>query len=124
MKNKLLIVEDDRDILQLLQVVFDHLDNFEILYAQDGQEALNLAKVINPDVILLDIQLPDSTGYDVCRQIKTSPAMCNTKVLMLSGMTQNSDRLKAQESGADDYITKPFNLDTLLEKVEGLLNGS
>ena len=121
MTKKILIVEDEEDIVELLDAIFSDLVNYEILYAKDGQEALNIARVNNPDIILLDIQLPELTGYEVCKLVKSDPAMSHTKVLMLSGMTQNSDWLKAQEAGADDYIAKPFSSIALLEKVEELL---
>ena len=90
----------------------------------DGEEALRIARVDNPDIILLDIQLPRLNGYEVCKSVKSDPTMSHTKVLMLSGMAQNSDRQKAQEAGADGYIAKPFSSIELLEKVEGLLRSN
>lgn len=122
MNNTILIVEDDKDILQLLHAIFDCLENYKTLFAQNGREAIDTVQANSPNVIIMDIQLPDSTGYDVCKKIKAIPAMCDTKVLMLSGMTQYADRLKAKEAGADDYITKPFSSTELLEKVEGILS--
>jgi DNA-binding response OmpR family regulator len=116
-----LIVEDEEDIVILLDAIFGDLVNYEILYAKDGQEAINRALVDNPDIILLDIQLPSLNGYEVCRLLKSNPNLSHIKVLMLSGMTQNNDWLKAQEAGADDFITKPFHSITLLKKVEELL---
>jgi DNA-binding response OmpR family regulator len=124
MIKKILIVEDEEDIVGLLDAIFGDLVNYEILYAKGGQEALNIARVDNPDIILLDIQLPELNGYEVCRLIKSDPALSSTRVLMLSGMAQNHDWLKAQEAGADDYITKPFSSIELLEKVEGLLRSN
>jgi two-component system alkaline phosphatase synthesis response regulator PhoP len=118
---KILIVEDDENILELLLAIFDDHINYESLYARDGEEALRIAQVENPDIILLDIHLPKSNGYEVCKSIKSDLAISNIKILMLSGMTQNSDWQKAQEVGADGYITKPFNSTELVEKVEELL---
>ena len=121
---KILIVEDEEDILELLFDVFDALEDYRILCARDGEEALRIARVDNPDIILLDVQLPRLNGYEVCKFIKSDPAMSHAKVLMLSGMAQNSDWLKAQEAGADDYITKPFISTALVEKVEELLGSN
>ena len=118
---KILIVEDEKDILELLLSVFDDSRDYRTLSATDGEEALKLARVDNPDIILLDIQLLTLNGYEVCKSVKSDPALSSTKVLMLSGMTQHYDWQKAKEAGADGYITKPFSSTELLEKVEGLL---
>jgi len=117
---KILIVEDEEYVLEMLSTIF-RLEGYIVLCAKDGEEALNIARVDNQDIILLDIQLPKLNGYEVCKSIKSDPAMSHTKVLMVSGMTQNFDRMKAQEAGADDYIAKPFSSIVLLEKVEELL---
>jgi DNA-binding response OmpR family regulator len=124
MTKKILIVEDEEDIIELLSAIFDDLGDYKVLYARDGKEALGIARVGNPDIILLDILLPKLNGYKVCKLIKSDPAMSYTKVLMLSGMGQNSDWLKAQEAGADGYIVKPFRSTALVEKVEELLGSN
>ena len=124
MIKKILIVEDEEDIIGLLYAIFDSLVNYETLYAKDGQEALNMARIHNPDIIILDIQLPGLNGYEVCKLVKSDATMYHTKVLMLSGMVQNSDWQKALEAGADGYINKPFNSIELLEKVERLLSSN
>jgi two-component system alkaline phosphatase synthesis response regulator PhoP len=124
MIKKILVVEDEEDIVGLLCAIFSDFVNYETLYVTDGQQALNIARVNNPDIILLDIQLLELTGYEVCRLVKSDPALSHTKVLMLSGMTQDSDWLKAQEAGADDFIAKPFSSIALLEKVEELLRSN
>jgi two-component system alkaline phosphatase synthesis response regulator PhoP len=124
MIKKILEVEDEEDIVGLLCAIFSDFVNYETLYVTDGQQALNIARVNNPDIILLDIQLLELTGYEVCRLVKSVPALSHTKVLMLSGMTQDSDWLKAQEAGADDFIAKPFSSIALLEKVEELLRSN
>lgn len=121
MTKKILIVEDEEDIMILLSAIFGDLEDYEVLCARDGEEALRVARVDNPDIILLDILLPKLNGYKVCKLIKSDLAMSHTKVLMLSGMTQKSELLKAQEAGADGYIAKPFSSTALVEKVEELL---
>ena len=123
MTNKILVVEDEEDILELLSAIF-RLDGYEVLCARDGEDALRLAQVANPDIILLDIQLPRLNGYEVCKSVKSDPTISHAKVLMLSSMTQNLGWLRAQEVGADDYIAKPFSLTVLVEKVGALLRSS
>ena len=121
MTKRILIVEDEEDVLELLCATFDDLEDYRILCARDGEEALRIARAYNPDVILLDIQLPKINGYEVCKSVKSDPAMSHTKVLMQSGKVQKADWQKAQEVGAVGYITKPFNLIELVEKVKELL---
>lgn len=121
---KILVVEDEKDILELLLSIFDDIKDYRILSTVDGEEALRTTRVDNPEIILLDIQLPGLNGYEVCKSVKSDPTMSHTKVLMLSGMAQDSDRQKAQEAGADGYIAKPFSSIELLEKVEGLLRSN
>jgi two-component system cell cycle response regulator len=124
MTKKILIVEDEEDIVELLQAMFSDLANYQTLYAKDGREAINIARANHPDIILLDIQLPDMTGYEVCKKVKSDPVIPHTRVIILSGMTQNSDWLKAMETGADDYITKPFSSVKLFAKVDELLRSN
>jgi two-component system alkaline phosphatase synthesis response regulator PhoP len=120
----MLIVEDEDDVLELLFTIFDDLGGYRILCARDGEEALRIAREDNPDIILLDILLPKMNGYEVCKSVKSVPAMSHIKILMLSGLAQNSDRQKAQQAGADAYMTKPFSSIVLAEKVEELLRTS
>ena len=125
MTNRILIVEDEEDILELLFAIFgDRLGDYRILCTRDGEEALRIVRTDKPDIVLLDIQLPKLDGFKVCRSIKSDPAMSHTRVLMLSGMAQNSDWQKAREAGADGYITKPFSSIELVEKVERLLRSN
>ena len=108
----------------MLIFVFDDFGDYRILSAMDGEEALKLARANSPDIILLDIHLPRLNGYEVCKSVKSDSTMSDTKVVMLSGMAQNHNRQKAQEAGADGYITKPFTSIELLENVEGLLRSN
>jgi DNA-binding response OmpR family regulator len=124
MTKKILIVEDEEDIIKLLSAILDDLKDFKVLYARDGEEALRIARAGHPDIILMDIQLPKLNGYKICKLIKSDPATNQTKVLMLSGMAQNSDWLRAQKAEADGYIVKPFSSTALVEKVEELLRSN
>ena len=121
---KILIVEDEEDILGLLCAIFNGCANYKVFYAKNGHEAINIVRTNNPDIILLDIQLPDMNGYEICRLVKSDTAMSHIKVVMLSGMTQNSDWLIAREAGADGYITKPFSSIALIKKLEQQLRSN
>ena len=117
---KILVVEDSptymRQISSLLQ------DNgFHIVTAMDGEEALEIAVQENPRVVVLDIILPKKNGFQVCRQLKTSPATQDIKILMLTSKTQDSDRFWGLKQGADGYMTKPFEDGDLLNNVAKLL---
>ena len=118
---KILIVDDEESILDLLVAIFNSIKDIEILCAQDGSEALSIARISIPDIVLLDAKLPKLDGYEVCKSIKNDPAMEHTKVLMTSGLTENSDVTKAREAGADDYISKPFTVTEILERVDKVL---
>ncbi len=124
MTKKILIVEDEEDVLELLLEIFGALGDYRVLCARDGEEALRITRADNPDIILLDIQLPKISGHEVCKSVKSDLAMRHTKVLMLSGMAQNSDWQKAQQAGADAYMTKPFSSIVLVEQVEELLKSN
>jgi DNA-binding response OmpR family regulator len=118
--NTILIVEDHDSIRDLVIAIFSDTD-YEIFQARDGIEALEMVVKNNPDVVLLDIQLPKVNGFDVCESIKNNPVSLHTKILMISSQSQKFDLQKAKEVGADGYIIKPFKPNTLMEKVGELL---
>ncbi len=124
MTKKMLIVEDEEDILELLSTIFSFSKEYKILLARDGEEALNIAQKDIQDIIILDIQLPKMDGYELCQTIKSDPTTANTKVLMLTGLAQDYNLQKALEAGANAYITKPFSARAIVEKVEELLNSN
>lgn len=122
MAEAILIVEDDEDIIELLLTVLTSLGNRRIVCARDGEVASYIVRAERPDIVLLDIQLPKLNGFELCKSIKSDPALAHTKILMITGMAQNSDWLRAKEAGADGYVTKPFTTVELIKKVEELLN--
>ncbi len=124
MTKKMLIVEDEGDILELLSAIFEDIGDYEILCARDGEEAIRMAQDDNPDIILLDILLPKMNGYEVCQSVKSDPTMSHIKVLVISGVAQKSNRQKAREVGADAFIAKPFDPIALVKKVEELLSSA
>ena len=122
MNKKILIVEDEEDILELLSTIF-RLEDYEVLCTRDGEDALRIVREHSPDIVLLDIQIPKITGDEVCKSVKSDPAMLHTKVLIVSGM-DGSHLQKAREAGADACMTKPFSSTAIVEKVEELLSNN
>ena len=120
---KVLIVEDEEGILELLSEIFSDFRDYIILCARDGEDALRILRQDSPDIMILDIQIPKINGYEICKIVKSNPVMSQIKVLMLTGMAQNYARRKSEEVGADAYISKPFSSIALIEKVEELLRG-
>lgn len=121
MTKKILIVEDENSINLLLCDIFEVLTNYQVTSVPDGEEALRTVMFDTPDIILLDVNLPGMNGHQLCEFIKADPNMSCTKVVMVSGAAQDSDWLKAERAGADDYITKPFSATALIKKVEALI---
>ena len=124
MTKKMLIVEDEEDILELLSTIFSFSKEYKILLARDGEEAFKIIQEDIPDIILLDIQIPKIDGYELCKTIKSDPTTSNTKILMLTGLAQDYNLQKAIEAGANAYITKPFSASAVVEKVEELLKSN
>jgi DNA-binding response OmpR family regulator len=122
-KARLLIVEDDLDIATMLRNYFSGPD-FEVDLASRGAEALEKTKHVLPHLIVLDIVLPDIDGYEVCRRLRTSTRTSHIPVIFLTQKDERSDRLQGLELGADDYITKPFDIEELKLRVVGAIRRS
>jgi PleD family two-component response regulator len=122
-KTRLLVVEDDVDIATMLKKYFSALD-FEVDVANRGAEALEQTKHVLPNLIVLDIVLPDVDGYEVCRRLRTSTRTSHIPVIFLTQKDERSDRLQGLELGADDYITKPFDIEELKLRVMGAIRRS
>lgn len=117
---RLLIVEDEVDISNLLKIYFSNL-GYEIETAYKGGEALEKTQSNLPDLIILDINLPDFDGYEVCRQLRGKMRTSNIPIIFLTQRDERSDRLQGLELGADDYVTKPFDFDELKLRVQGAI---
>lgn len=114
---KLLIAEDEDGIRSLVKMTLAR-NEYEIIEAVDGEEALALAREHHPELILLDVMMPGLSGFDVCRALKEDPATAQATVVMLSARSQEADREQGMASGADDYFTKPFSPIALLRKMD------
>lgn len=119
---KILVVEDSPTYLRQITGMLQDL-GYQTVAAIDGEEALEKAVREDPDLIILDIILPKKNGFQVCRQLKTSPSTRDIKIMMLTSKTQDSDRFWGLKQGADEYLTKPFVEDVLLAHVTRLLSG-
>ncbi len=119
----ILVVEDDTDILRLVTHNLRSSD-FEVLTAQDGYDALSLAKNHLPQLVILDIMLPGLDGFEVCKELKRSPVTRKIPVLMLTARGEEVDRVVGLELGADDYVVKPFSPRELLLRVRAILRRS
>ncbi|EKD50493.1 MAG: adenylate/guanylate cyclase [uncultured bacterium] len=117
---RILIVDDERDLVETLTYRLEAL-GYEVLTAYDGQEGLDRVREEKPDLILLDVMMPKLDGYHVCRLIKFDDDLKGIPIIMLTARGQPQDRQTGRDSGADDYLTKPFESAVLLEKIQQLL---
>jgi two-component system phosphate regulon response regulator PhoB len=116
----ILVVEDEAPLLTLLRYNLEK-QGFRVEEAADGQEALLRVAETKPDLILLDWMLPALSGLEVCRQIRRRPATRELPIIMVTARTENQDAVRALDTGADDYIAKPFAMEALLARIRALL---
>lgn len=117
---KILIVEDNELNTELLVQLLE--DDFEITTAEDGQQGVELAAQVIPDVVLMDISLPVMDGYEATRRIKGDPSLAHIPVIALTAHAMAGDKEKAFAAGCDGYLTKPLDDDLLFEKLDELLD--
>jgi len=117
-----LIVEDEPNIVLSLEFLMENA-GYEVRVARDGRSALEEVKSNPPNLILLDVMLPDQDGFSVCELIRTNPDWQNVRILMLTAKGRDTDREKGLALGADAYITKPFSTRDLVEKVKIMASG-
>ena len=121
MTKKVLVADDEENILLLASATLGGDDRYSLLLARDGREALRRAQEEKPDLVFLDIMMPEIDGFEVCSRLRSSDATADVKVVMLTALAQESDRKRADEVGADYYLTKPFSPRALKQKVDELL---
>jgi two-component system phosphate regulon response regulator PhoB len=120
MRHRILIVEDEAALVTLLRYNLER-EGFDVSEARDGDEALVVIDENPPDLILLDWMLPMTSGIEVCRQIRRKPQTRSTPIIMLTARGEEADKVRGLESGADDYVTKPFSPAELLARIRALL---
>lgn len=119
-KGRILVVEDDLDISQMLRLYFDS-QGYEVLTVVRGNDALEMCRKKQPNVVVLDIMLPDMDGYDVCRELRGNLRTSHIPIIFLTQKDERSDKIAGLELGADDYITKPFDIEELKLRVQGAM---
>ena len=117
---KILIVDDERDIVETLSFMLK-AKGFDCICAYDGEEGLNLAKSINPDLVILDVMMPKINGYKISRLLKYDNKYKDIPIIMVTARSQMEDKAIGEETGVNEYITKPFELDAIVKKVEEYL---
>lgn len=116
----ILVADDDRDILQLVSFRLERAD-YEVVQANDGEEALRLVKELRPDLAVLDLMMPKLNGYDVIREIRRDEETKAIPVILLTARVQEADVARGFEAGADDYLKKPFSPQELRARVQAIL---
>ncbi|MGB1540277.1 MAG: phosphate regulon transcriptional regulator PhoB [Rickettsiales bacterium] len=114
-----LVVEDEEAIMTLLKYNLEK-EGFKVATAMDGEEALAQVKSSNPDIIVLDWMLPSMTGVEVCKSLRRNPNTKNIPIIMLSARGEEDDRIQGLDSGADDYLTKPFSPSELIARIRAV----
>ena len=120
-KRKVLVVDDDAEIVELIVDVLTRDGRFEVKSASSGYDAGILTEQFRPELMLLDYMLPDINGNIVCQAIKRNPELVSTKIIIVSGVVNQSEIDELMNAGAEDFIRKPFDISELVEKIAGVL---
>lgn len=123
MKEKIMIVDDEKDIVKMLEYNLKK-EGYRTISAYDGEDALEIIKKDHPDLVLLDLMLPEMDGLEVCKKIKQDDLTSGISVIMLTAKSQESDKIVGLELGADDYVTKPFSPRELMARIKAVLRRS
>ena len=118
---RVLVVEDDEDLQKIMKINLEH-EGFEVVQAFNGKEALNLVREVTPDVVLLDLMMPEMDGFEVCKRIKSLDSTRNIPVIIVSAKETIKDKLKCFTFQADDYMTKPYEFEELSARIYLHLN--
>ena len=124
MEQKLLIVDDEAHIRMLIEQTLEDLEDEEVTFftAENGEEALQIIRDENPQLVFLDVMMPKMNGMEVCRRVKKEAGLSNVFIVLLTAKGQELDRQKGLEVGADLYMTKPFDPEVILNKAREVLN--
>ncbi|MEC9007955.1 MAG: response regulator [Planctomycetota bacterium] len=121
-RRKALIVDDDEELVELIRDVFDADGRFDVRVANNGFDAGMMVKEYKPDVIVLDVMLPDINGKEVCQRVRSDSALDDVRIICISGMVEADKIDDLKEAGADDFMQKPFEVDALFARVCDLLD--
>ena len=120
LKGRILVVDDDREVVRLMRAYLEQA-GYEVLAAYDGETALHMLRREKPDLLLLDLMLPDRDGYDITRLVRGDPALVHIPIIMLTARVEDTDKIIGLEIGADDYVTKPYNPREVVARVRARL---
>jgi excisionase family DNA binding protein len=121
-KRKVLIVDDDQELVDLIVDVLDKDGRFEVRTVNNGFDAGMMVKEYHPDLIVLDVMLPDINGKEVCQRVRTDKSMDDVRIICISGMVEEDKIEDLKAAGANDFLPKPFEVETLIERMCGLLD--
>ena len=119
-QTKVLIVDDELTNIKILLEILNFEDKYTTISVTSGEECLKVLPEFHPDVVLLDIMMPGIDGYEVCRRIKSNPEYSTTRIIMLSGKAMQNEIDHGFSAGADQYLSKPFGIDELLQILESV----
>ncbi len=117
---KVLVVDDEDNIIELIRLGLRY-EGFLVEVASDGEQGITMAQRINPDLVILDVMMPGIDGLEVCRRLRANPTTLDVPILMLTAKDEVGDRILGLQTGADDYLTKPFDFYELLERIKAIL---
>lgn len=118
---KILIVDDDKQATALLEKILS-VEGYETTAVNDSTQAIHAAMTLGPDLIVLDLMMPDPDGFKVCRMLREYPKFTLTPIIIVTALDDNDSKIVTFGAGADDYLTKPFEIDELSQRVKALLN--
>ncbi|HIP70900.1 MAG TPA: response regulator transcription factor [Anaerolineae bacterium] len=119
-KQRILVVDDDKEVVRLMRAYLEQA-GYEVLVAYDGDTAVHILRRDEPDLLLLDLMLPDRDGYDITRLVRSDPALAAMPIIMLTARVEDTDKIVGLEMGADDYVTKPYNPREVVARVRARL---
>ena len=120
MNKKVLIADDEQNIVISLEFLMKR-EGFEVVVANDGEEAIRRIRADQPDLVLLDVMMPKKSGFEVCQEVKSDPALGGVRILMLTAKGRDTEVAQGLALGADAYMTKPFSTRELVDKVRSML---
>ncbi len=123
MTQRVLVVDDDKEIVRLMRAYLERA-GYQALAAYDGESALHVLRREHPDLVVLDLMLPDRDGWDITRLVRSDAALARTPIIMLTARVEDADKIVGLELGADDYVTKPFNPREVVARVRSVLRRS
>lgn len=119
---KILIVDDDFTVTELMKALVK-MNGHEPITVNDSLQAIDVAKSVNPDLITLDLMMPGLSGFDLCKLFHDDPKLSNIPIIIISAKDDPESKRQAMEAGAKDYLTKPFNVDEFLDRINSIMSG-